>query len=75
MTGDDISIGWQRAFKLSWVIGFCGGGLAYWVFCLISPPPGNPYVVELLDAEDAIDGISMPSDVEIAASTTISEKK
>lgn len=75
MTGDDISIGWQRAFKLSWVIGFCGGGLAYWVFCLVSPPPGSPYVVELLDMDDAIDGISMPSDVEVAASTIVSEKK
>lgn len=24
-------------------IGFLGGGVVYWIICLISPPPGKPY--------------------------------
>jgi hypothetical protein len=35
-----------------------GGAFVYWVLCLISPPPGNPYESVQLESEDeAIDGI------------------
>lgn len=40
-----------------WIL---GGGLVYYVICLISPPPGRPYVRELLGNEhnEVIDGMA-----------------
>ncbi|KAI0473054.1 permease for cytosine/purines, uracil, thiamine, allantoin-domain-containing protein [Xylariaceae sp. FL0804] len=50
MTGRDFGTGWTRTFEVTWIVGFMGGGLVYWLLCTASPPPGGrPYVKELLD--------------------------
>ncbi|KFA46180.1 hypothetical protein S40293_03751 [Stachybotrys chartarum IBT 40293] len=73
MSGSEVSVGWQRVFTLSWVVGFCGGALVYYVITLIFPPPGAPYVKELLVTEvsEAVHG----SDEEVAVGSVIMEKK
>ena len=81
MGGAEVSIGWSRAFDLSWIIGFCGGSLVYYTLCLISPPPGAPYVSEYLDAYpganasdgDVISGVPQVTDVETGKGS-LSEK-
>ncbi|KAF7556446.1 hypothetical protein G7Z17_g1424 [Cylindrodendrum hubeiense] len=52
---DSISVGWIRAFQVSWIIGFCGGGATYYLITLVSPPPGGkPYQMELLDEIEGV---------------------
>lgn len=70
ISGIDLSPGWLKCFQAAWFIGFLGGGLVYFVVCLISPPPGRPYVRELFGNE-YVEGVetdgsgeAMPSDVE-----------
>ncbi|KAF2400573.1 hypothetical protein EJ06DRAFT_397208 [Trichodelitschia bisporula] len=60
-----LPIVWIRMFQVSWFIGFLGGGAIYLAVCLISPPPGKPYVSELFGNEhvDVIDGRSDGSSV------------
>jgi nucleobase:cation symporter-1, NCS1 family len=41
--GTKVSIHWVRTFQVSWVVGFMGGGLVYFIICLLAPPPGKPY--------------------------------
>lgn len=74
MTGDPVALGWQRVFKLSWVVGFLGGALVYYLISLVSPPPGAPYVMEYLDGEGVIEA-SPGSDEEVATSSIVAEKK
>lgn len=61
MTGKDFGLGWTRAFQVTWIIGFCGSSLVYYLICLISPPPGAPYVMEYLDShvDPTIEGHSI----------------
>ncbi|KAI1340159.1 hypothetical protein F5Y15DRAFT_50141 [Xylariaceae sp. FL0016] len=58
MTGRDFGEGWTKTFQVTWIVGFMGAGLVYYLICLISPPPGKPYVAEYLDhiTEVAIEG-------------------
>ncbi|KAJ9142937.1 Uracil permease [Pleurostoma richardsiae] len=46
---NSLSVGWIRTFQVAWVVGFCGAAVVYYILCLISPPPGKPYVLEYLD--------------------------
>ncbi|KAK9421706.1 hypothetical protein SUNI508_05636 [Seiridium unicorne] len=64
MNGKDYGAGWTRTFQVTWIVGFCGSGLVYYLVCLVSPPPGAPYVLELLDeqSEPAIEGQSVSED-------------
>ncbi|KAH7303850.1 permease for cytosine/purines, uracil, thiamine, allantoin-domain-containing protein [Stachybotrys elegans] len=73
MSGADVSTSWRRVFQLSWVVGFCGGALVYYLISLISPPPGAPYVSELLHS-DVIEA-SNGSDEEVGMSTELKDKK
>jgi nucleobase:cation symporter-1, NCS1 family len=73
MTGDEIALSWRRVFQLSWIVGFCGGSLVYYLISLVFPPPGAPYVRELLDTE-VIEG-SNGSDEETGVSSDVAEKK
>jgi nucleobase:cation symporter-1, NCS1 family len=61
MTGKDYGVGWTRTFQVTWIVGFCGSGLVYCLICLAFPPPGAPYVLELMDGdlEPAIEGQSI----------------
>jgi hypothetical protein len=65
-----VSIGWIRTFQVTWVIGFLGSALIYYIFCLLSPPPGKPYVdepdmfPEVLDGEEYNADKSSELDVE-----------
>lgn len=57
-TGNAVDLGWKRAFQVSWIIGFLGGALVYWIICFISPPPGNPYESVLMEEDDhTIEGV------------------
>jgi NCS1 family nucleobase:cation symporter-1 len=49
ITKQKMALGWTRTFQVTWIVGFMGGGFAYYIITLISPPPGNPYVTELID--------------------------
>jgi len=51
---------WLRCFQAAWFIGFLGGGLLYYLICLLSPPSGRPYIRESFgnENEDLIDGIN-----------------
>ncbi|KAK6078180.1 NCS1 nucleoside transporter [Seiridium cupressi] len=64
MNGKDYGAGWTRTFQVTWIVGFCGSGLVYYLVCLVSPPPGAPYVLELLDeqSQPAIEGQSVSED-------------
>jgi len=43
---------------VTWFVGYLGGGLVYWLICLLSAPPGKPYVTEAYaDNNGVIDGI------------------
>jgi nucleobase:cation symporter-1, NCS1 family len=54
VTVRDYGVGWTRVFQVTWVVGFCGGGLVYYIICLISPPPGGPhYEKVLLDSHES----------------------
>jgi NCS1 family nucleobase:cation symporter-1 len=74
---------WLRLFQCAWFIGFLGGGVIYYLICLISPPPGGkPYARELFGNEHGepsiIDGVDSsgtvtPKDVE--KSTFVPETK
>ncbi len=60
MGGATVSLPWSRIFSLSWIVGFVGGSVIYYILCKISPPPGAPYVTEYLDmvpADDIISGV------------------
>jgi NCS1 family nucleobase:cation symporter-1 len=58
-TGKKVALGWTRTFQVSWIVGFMGGALVYWLMCLISPPPGSPHESVALESEDTmIDGIA-----------------
>lgn len=61
MTGKDYGVGWTRTFQVTWIVGFCGSGLVYYLICLVSPPPGAPYVLELMGghSEPIIEGQSV----------------
>lgn len=50
---------WLKLFQAAFFIGFGGGGLCYYVVCLISPPPGRPYAKELFgnEHETVIEGV------------------
>lgn len=74
MSGSEVALGWQRVFKLSWVVGFLGGALVYWLISLVSPPPGGPYVVEYLEPTAVIEG-SLGSDEEVARSSIVASEK
>lgn len=54
-----MNLAWLRCFQAAWFIGFLGGGVVYYLICLVSPPPGRPYVREAFGNEngDLIDGI------------------
>jgi NCS1 family nucleobase:cation symporter-1 len=63
-----------RLFQTAWFIGFLGSALIYYLVCLISPPPGHPYKIELFgnEHEGVIEGKSpsganTPTDVEKAS--------
>lgn len=73
MNGKSYGTGWTRTFQVTWIVGFCGSGLVYYLICLVFPPPGAPYVLELLDerTEPVIDGQSL-SDVAIGREQIIS---
>jgi nucleobase:cation symporter-1, NCS1 family len=60
ISGRKLAPGWLKCFQAAWFIGFLGGGLVYYVICLISPPPGRPYVRELFGNEhnEVIDGMA-----------------
>lgn len=69
--GAKLAPGWLKCFQAAWFIGFLGGGLVYLVACLVSPPPGKPYVREAFGNEghEVINGVSdssseTPHDVE-----------
>ncbi|ETS72917.1 hypothetical protein PFICI_15309 [Pestalotiopsis fici W106-1] len=66
MNGQSYGVGWTRTFQVTWIVGFCGSGLVYYLICLVFPPPGAPYVLELLDdhASPRIDGQSV-SDMDV----------
>ncbi|KAI1840595.1 hypothetical protein JX265_010265 [Neoarthrinium moseri] len=61
MNGKDYGIGWTRTFQVTWIVGFCGSGVLYYLICLVSPPPGAPYILQYLDEdpEPAIEGQSV----------------
>ncbi|KAH8883611.1 hypothetical protein GQ53DRAFT_846802 [Thozetella sp. PMI_491] len=65
-----LDIGWTRAFQVTWITGFCGGALVYYLICLISPPPGKPYILEYLEGYEpttVVEGFSEKSvDEEVA---------
>lgn len=42
---------WLRIFQAAWFVGFLGGGSVYLIVCLISPPPGKPYITEYFGNE------------------------
>ncbi|KAE9364699.1 hypothetical protein N431DRAFT_550142 [Stipitochalara longipes BDJ] len=54
-----LAPGWLKCFQAAWFIGFLGGGLVYYLICLISPPPGRPYARERFGNEhnQVIDGV------------------
>jgi len=60
ISGKVLAPGWLKCFQAAWFIGFLGGGLVYYAICLISPPPGRPYVRELFGNEHSqvIDGVA-----------------
>jgi hypothetical protein len=63
MTGISLNIGWTRTFQVTWIVGYCGGGFVYWLICLVSPPPGKPYVLEHMHVdEEVVEGV--PSEEE-----------
>ena len=77
ISGIELAPGWLKCFQVAWFIGFLGGGLVYYVICLISPPPGRPYVRELFGNEhrEILDGVAetgsdTPSDHEKAVVTS-----
>jgi NCS1 family nucleobase:cation symporter-1 len=42
--GAILAPSWLKLFQAAWFIGFLGGGLVYYLVCLVSPPPGGkPY--------------------------------
>jgi NCS1 family nucleobase:cation symporter-1 len=53
-SGAKVAIGWTRTFQVSWIVGFMGGGLVYYVICLVFPPLGRPYETILLDVNEAV---------------------
>ncbi|KAH9885728.1 permease for cytosine/purines, uracil, thiamine, allantoin-domain-containing protein [Xylariomycetidae sp. FL2044] len=80
MTGRDLGQGWTRTFQVTWVVGFMGGGLVYYLACLISPPPGKPYVTELMDyvpeGAIAVEGLSVSegeADTKLAGSPDVTD--
>ncbi|KAK3635714.1 hypothetical protein LTR56_014590 [Elasticomyces elasticus] len=60
----EVSVGWERCFSVTWVIGFCGGAAVYYIVCLISPPPGSPYTIKYYDndAMGVLDGVKDRND-------------
>lgn len=77
MGGATVSVAWTRIFNLSWIVGFVGSSIIYWVICKISPPPGAPYVTEYYDeaASDIIPGVpDTPTDAETGTVTVKAEK-
>jgi nucleobase:cation symporter-1, NCS1 family len=50
VTKVDYGLGWTRVFQVTWIVGFCGGGIVYYIICFFFPPPGGPnYVKEELN--------------------------
>lgn len=74
MSGNPVALGWQRTFKLSWIIGFCGGASVYWLISLVSPPPGAPYVIELLETSSTVIEATHASDGEATLGSDIEKK-
>lgn len=73
MGGATVSYSWSRVFDLSWIVGFVGGSVIYWLLTLISPPPGAPYVVELMDDShgDIIGGVPViAEDIEVGTGSS-----
>lgn len=66
ISGKKLATAWLDCFQAAWFIGFLGGGLVYLTVCLISPPPGRPYVREAFGNEghDIINGVASESDLE-----------
>jgi NCS1 family nucleobase:cation symporter-1 len=70
VAGSKVALGWTRAFQVSWIIGFAGGAFIYYIICLISHPPGNPYESVHLHADDAvIDGLEVSGERNTNGST------
>jgi len=58
VSGPSVAEGWVRCFEVTWFIGFLGGGFVYWLLCLLSPPPGAPYVREAFyDYDQVLEGV------------------
>ncbi|KAF2001592.1 hypothetical protein P154DRAFT_489970 [Amniculicola lignicola CBS 123094] len=63
-----VAKGWTRTFQVSWIVGFLGGGLVYYLLCLISPPPGKPYEdVNWHGQQEAIDGVDVENSAPVSA--------
>ncbi|KAH8678271.1 permease for cytosine/purines, uracil, thiamine, allantoin-domain-containing protein [Xylariales sp. PMI_506] len=60
-----LDVAWTRLFQVTWITGFCGGALVYFLICLVFPPPGKPYALEYLEGPDVLEGFPVNSaDVE-----------
>lgn len=58
-----VSTGWDRCFSVTWLIGFCGAAVLYYVICHLAPPPGKPYETVLMENSmgDHLSGVSVPA--------------
>ncbi|EME41928.1 hypothetical protein DOTSEDRAFT_157061, partial [Dothistroma septosporum NZE10] len=45
----EVSIGWQRCFSLTWIIGFCGAAIVYLAICALAPPPRTDEAMSIVD--------------------------
>lgn len=69
-SGMKVSKHWTRAFQVSWIIGFLGGALVYYLITLISPPPGAPFEsVEFDGADERLEGVELGGDKNTDASS------
>ena len=54
-TKTPIALVWTRMYQVTWLIGYFGGALVYFLITLVAPPPGGkPYVKELLDEHGTV---------------------
>jgi NCS1 family nucleobase:cation symporter-1 len=56
-----VSTGWIRVFNVSWIVGFLGGGLVYYILCLVFPLPGQPFVSEEMRSDGMVEGVDVES--------------
>lgn len=68
----EVSMGWERCFSVTWIIGFCGAATVYYGICLVSPPPGKPYEMVYMNDDASSDGPDYAIDEEKRPSASVS---